>query len=134
MTTRTTRKINDDDNNDNNLGRKCGLVDYTLSHAIEPRNVTQLQFGMIRTKKKGYEFRLTKSCHDTRETLCARTHKNDTPRSSMNCEGCGDVVGVLALLVDGVAQAFHGDRVVELRVQLGVEEVDGERQEGNRWK
>ena len=46
-----------------------------------------------------------------------------------NCEGCGDVVGVLTLLVGGVAQAFHDDRVVELRVQLGVEEVDGEGQE-----
>ena len=46
------------------------------------------------------------------------------------CEGSGDVVGVLTLLVGGVAQAFHDDRVVELRVQLGVEEVDGERQGG----
>ena len=46
------------------------------------------------------------------------------------CERGGDVVGVLTLLVGGVAQAFHDDRVVELRVQLGVEEVDGERQEG----
>ena len=46
------------------------------------------------------------------------------------CEGSGDVVGVLTLLVGGVAQAFHDDRVVELRVQLGVEEVDGEGQEG----
>ena len=49
---------------------------------------------------------------------------------SFSCEGCGDVVGVLTLLVGGVAQAFHDDRVVELRVQLGVEEVDGEGQEG----
>ena len=37
-------------------------------------------------------------------------------------------MGVLTLLVGGVAQAFHDDRVVELRVQLGVEEVDGEGQ------
>ena len=28
-------------------------------------------------------------------------------------------------LVGGVAQAFHGDQVVELRVQLGVQEVEG---------
>ena len=48
----------------------------------------------------------------------------------VRCEGSGDVVGVLTLLVGGVAQAFHDDRVVELRVQLGVEEVDGEGQEG----
>ena len=43
----------------------------------------------------------------------------------MVCEGGGDVVGVLTLLVGGVAQAFHDDRVVELRVQLGVEDVEG---------
>ena len=48
----------------------------------------------------------------------------------ITCEGSGDVVGVLTLLVGGVAQAFHDDRVVELRVQLGVEEVDGKGQEG----
>ena len=41
------------------------------------------------------------------------------------CEGRGDVVGVVTPLVDGVAQPFHDDRVVELRVQLGVQEVEG---------
>ena len=51
-----------------------------------------------------------------------------TPRPV--CEGGGDVVGVVTPLVGGVAQAFHDDRVVELRVQLGVEEVEGEGQEG----
>ena len=45
------------------------------------------------------------------------------------CEGGGDVVGVLTLLVGGVAQAFHDDRVVELRVQLRVQEVEGGRSE-----
>ena len=45
------------------------------------------------------------------------------------CEGSGDVVGVLTLLVGGAAQAFHDDRVVELRVQLGVEEVEGKDRE-----
>ena len=39
-----------------------------------------------------------------------------------------DVVGVVTPLVGGVAQAFHDDRVVELRVQLGVQEVEGKRQ------
>ena len=39
-------------------------------------------------------------------------------------------MGVLTLLVAGVAQVFHDDRVVEPKVQLGVEEVDGEGQEG----
>ena len=32
---------------------------------------------------------------------------------------------VLTLLVGGVAQAFHDDQIVELRVQLGVEDVEG---------
>ena len=41
------------------------------------------------------------------------------------CEGGGDVVGVVTSLVGGVAQAFHGDQVVELRVQLAVQEVEG---------
>ena len=41
------------------------------------------------------------------------------------CEGGGDVVGVVTPLVGGVAQAFHDDRVVELRVQLRAQEVDG---------
>ena len=40
-----------------------------------------------------------------------------------------DVVGVLILLVGGVAQAFHDDRVVELRAQLGVQEVEGKDRE-----
>ena len=45
------------------------------------------------------------------------------------CEGGGDVVGVVTPLVGGVAQAFHDDRVVELRVQLGVQEVEGKDRE-----
>ena len=44
--------------------------------------------------------------------------------------GGGDFEGVLTLLVGGVAQAFHDDRVVELRLQLGVQEVEGKRQGG----
>ena len=51
-------------------------------------------------------------------------------------EGCklcvrgGGVHGVLTLFCGGVAQTCHDDRVVELNEQLGVEEVDGEGQEG----
>ena len=45
------------------------------------------------------------------------------------CEGGGDVVGVVTPLVGGVAQAFHDDQVVELRVQLGVQEVEGKEEE-----
>ena len=48
----------------------------------------------------------------------------------MSCEGSGDVVGVLTLLVGGVAQAFHDDRVVELRVQLGVQEAERKKHRG----
>ena len=45
------------------------------------------------------------------------------------CEGCGDVVDVVTSLVGGVAQAFHDDQVVELRVQLGGQEVEGKDRE-----
>ena len=40
------------------------------------------------------------------------------------------VQNVLTLFYGGVAQTCHDDRVVELKEQLGIEEVDGERQEG----
>ena len=43
----------------------------------------------------------------------------------ITCEGGVDVVGV----VGGVAQAFHGDQVVELRVQLAVQEVEGKEED-----
>ena len=39
------------------------------------------------------------------------------------------VQGVLTLFCGGVAQTCHDDQVVELKGQLVVEEVDGERQE-----
>ena len=39
-------------------------------------------------------------------------------------------MGVLTLLVGGVAQVFHDDRVVELRVQLGVQEEEGKKRQG----
>ena len=42
----------------------------------------------------------------------------------------GGVQGALTLFCGGVAQTCHNDRVVELKEQLGVEEVDGEKQEG----
>ena len=45
------------------------------------------------------------------------------------CEGGGDVVGVVTPLVGGVANAFHDDQVVELRVQLGVQEVEGKEED-----
>ena len=45
------------------------------------------------------------------------------------CEGGGDVVGVVTLLVGGVAQVLHGDQVVELRVQLAVQEVEGKEED-----
>ena len=40
------------------------------------------------------------------------------------------VQGVLTLFCGGVAQTCHDDRVVELKEQLGIEEEDGEVQEG----
>ena len=47
----------------------------------------------------------------------------------MTCEGGGDVVGVVTPLVRGVVEVLHGDQVVELRVQLGVQEVEGKDRE-----
>ena len=45
----------------------------------------------------------------------------------MRSEG---VHSVLTLMRGGVAQTCHDDRVVELKEQLGIEEDDGEGQEG----
>ena len=42
----------------------------------------------------------------------------------ITCEGGGNVVGVVTPLGE-VAQALHGDQVVELRVQLGVQDEEG---------
>ena len=47
----------------------------------------------------------------------------------ITCEGVGGVQGALTLFCGGVAQTCHDDRVVELKEQLVVEEVDGEGQE-----
>ena len=41
-----------------------------------------------------------------------------------------EVHGVLTLFCIGVAQTCHDDRVFELKEQLGIEEEDGEGQEG----
>ena len=61
----------------------------------------------------------------------AKNRKELWTRPPVLCEGGGDVVGVVTPLVGGVAQAFHDDQVVELRVQLGVQEVEGkEEKEG----
>ena len=50
--------------------------------------------------------------------------------SSSFCERVGGVQGALTLFCGGVAQNCHDDRVVELKEQFVVEEVDGEGQEG----
>ena len=42
----------------------------------------------------------------------------------------GGVQGALTLFCGGVAKTCHDDRVVELKEQLGIEDEDGERQEG----
>ena len=41
----------------------------------------------------------------------------------------GRCVGVVTLLVRGVAQVLHGDQVVELSVQLEVQEVEGKEED-----
>ena len=48
--------------------------------------------------------------------------------NGISCERDGDVVGVVTPL-GVVAQAFHGDQVVELRVQLAVQEVEGKEED-----
>ena len=63
-------------------------------------------------------------------SLTSHPHTHTTHTHTRTpCEGSGDVVGVLTLLVGGVAQTFHDDWVVELRVHLGVEEVEGKDRE-----
>ena len=53
----------------------------------------------------------------------------DAASSLGRCEGGVDVVGVVTLLVRGVAQVLHGDQVVELSVQLEVQEVEGKEED-----
>ena len=43
----------------------------------------------------------------------------------ITCVEVEEVVIVLTPFVGGVAQVFHGDQVVELRVQLAVQDVEG---------
>ena len=66
-----------------------------------------------------------------------RFYRRDAPTASRvaestlsTCERVGGVQGVLTLFCGGVAQTCHDDRVVELKEQLVVEEMDGEGQEG----
>ena len=54
----------------------------------------------------------------------------DLDTKAAHCERVGGVQGALTLFCGGVAQTCHDDRVVELKEQLVVEEVDGEGQEG----
>ena len=58
----------------------------------------------------------------------SHTRFDELRARSKFCEGDGDVVGVVTPL-GGVAQAFHGDQVVELRVQLAVQEVEGKKED-----
>ena len=64
----------------------------------------------------------------TYDALALRNTSLPPPHVTL-CEGGGDVVGVFTPLVGGVAQAFHDDQVVELRVQLAVKEVEGKEED-----
>ena len=69
--------------------------------------------------------------HKSNQTLkTAISQYHNTQQHTTTCEGVGGVQGALTLFCGGVTQAFHDDRVVELKEQLVVEEVDGEEQEG----
>ena len=82
---------------------------------VRPRRSASWSVWTRRTVSRFLVFHTSTVCNDRCHGLW----------SAVNCEGGGDVVGVVTPLVSGVAQAFHDDRVVELRVQLGVQEVEG---------
>ena len=54
---------------------------------------------------------------------------SDSHSLERKCGRGEGVQGVLTLFCSGVAQTCHDDRVAELKVQLGIEEEDGEGQE-----
>ena len=65
--------------------------------------------------------------------MCEQEIKGDNYTCHLvgrSCVRSERVQGVLTLFCGGVAQTCHDDRVVELKKQLEVEEVDGEGQEG----
>ena len=51
-------------------------------------------------------------------------------KTRQECEGDGDVVGVVTPLVRGGAQVLHGDQVVELSVLLEVHEREEKGEDG----
>ena len=64
----------------------------------------------------------------TRKTTGQPEEVCGLPCSSSCVKGEG-VQDILTLFCGGAAQTYHDDRVVELKEQLGIEEVDGEGQE-----
>ena len=64
------------------------------------------------------------------DSLSAAIRVGLCPFVAVDCVRGEGFQGVLTLICGGVAQTCHDDRVVELKEQLGVEEVDGEGQEG----
>ena len=68
---------------------------------------------------------VTTFCH---QSLRAKT--NWVTTRDRECEGGGDVVGVVTPLVRGGAQVLHGDQVVELSVMLEVHEKEEKGEDG----
>ena len=72
-------------------------------------------------------------CHSDKIHLSPQNQipMNEPPANikHLNCERGEGVQGVLTLFCSGAAQVCYDDRVVELKEQLEVEEVDGDRQE-----
>ena len=56
--------------------------------------------------------------------------REDPSTSRFNCEGDGDLVGVVTPLLGGAQVVFHGDQVVELSVLLGVHQDRGVEEDG----
>ena len=110
----------------------------THTHQTHTHKHTHTHTKHTKTQKtKTHKTHKTHNTKTHKKTKTHKTHKKkdthrDTQRDTQThrqCEGGGNVVGVVTPLVGGVAQAFHDDPIVELRVQLGAQEVEGKEED-----
>ena len=125
---------------------KCGMCGVgLLTHRSDVRSWWII--GITQTVEKNVEtiFQSTVTTHpttnsSTNDPIEASDDEEDGCAScsscmefllifSCFCEGVGAVQGALTLFCGGEAQTCHDDGVVELKEQLVVEEIEGERQE-----
>ena len=69
-------------------------------------------------------------CNRVNQEQSDKTVRSWPSQFQQQCEGDGDVVGVVTPLVRGGAQVLHGDQVVELSVLLEVHEREEEGEDG----